>query len=87
MAFGITKANNGNDLLSDHFSSEDEHFHDFGIGCSKRINVDYAEEAKDFGGIFHKRKCICVSVIQKDWKGRNLILLLYLANHFPAKMI
>ena len=49
MAFGITKANNGNDLLSDHFFiCEDEHFHDFGIGRSKRINVDYAEEAKDF---------------------------------------
>ncbi len=49
MALGITKENNGDDLLGDHFFiCEDNHLGEFEIGTSKRINVDYAEEAKDF---------------------------------------
>lgn len=48
-AFHITKENNGDDLLEDKiFICEDPYVESFEIGISKRINIDYAEEARDF---------------------------------------
>lgn len=48
MAFQIDKSENGIDLLKDEIYIEDDGFSDFDIGISKRIGIDYAEEAVDF---------------------------------------
>lgn len=47
-ALNITKEHNGTDLLSDEIYVEDDEFKDFNVEKTKRINIDYAEEAKDF---------------------------------------
>lgn len=47
-ALKITKEHNGADLLSDEIYVERDNFTDFTIEKTKRINIDYAEEAKDF---------------------------------------
>ncbi len=48
-AMNINKENNEENLCSDElFIAEDPNRQDFDIVESKRINIDYAEEAKDF---------------------------------------
>lgn len=47
-ALKITLAHNGTDLTGDEIYVEDDGFRDFKTERSKRINIDYAEEAKDF---------------------------------------
>lgn len=47
-ALNITKSDNGVDLLGNELYVEDDGFRHFSIETSKRINIDYAEEAKDF---------------------------------------
>ncbi len=48
-AMGITKKNYGECLTGDNIFIEDMNLREeFDIGVSKRINIDYAEEAKDF---------------------------------------
>ncbi|MGD9568371.1 MAG: DNA-3-methyladenine glycosylase [Sedimentibacter sp.] len=47
-ALRITKIHNGTDLTRDEIYVEDDGFKDFFVEKTKRINIDYAEEAKDF---------------------------------------
>lgn len=47
-ALKITKKHNGTDLTGDEIYVENDGFEGFNIKKTKRINVDYAEEAKDF---------------------------------------
>lgn len=47
-AMGITKEQYGLDLLGDELYIEDYNKTEFEIEATKRINIDYAEEAKDF---------------------------------------
>lgn len=48
MALQITKEHNGTDLTENEIFVEDDEFADFHVEKTKRINIDYAEEAKDF---------------------------------------
>lgn len=48
LALKIDKNDNNLDLLEDRIYIEDDGYKDFSIENSKRINIDYAEEAKDF---------------------------------------
>lgn len=48
IAMNITKEDNGKDLLGDEIYVEDDGFEDFTVEKTKRINIDYAEEARDF---------------------------------------
>lgn len=48
MALNITKEHNGADLTGDEIFVEDDEFTGFHVKKTKRINIDYAEEAKDF---------------------------------------
>ena len=50
MALGITKEDYGKDLCGDEIYIEDDGYklRQEDIEESKRINIDYAEEAKDF---------------------------------------
>jgi len=53
-ALGITKENYGDDLTGDRlFICEDTEIRQFDMGSSKRINIDYAEEARDFEWRFY----------------------------------
>jgi DNA-3-methyladenine glycosylase len=47
-ALKITIEHNGTDLTGNEIYVEDDGFKDFKVEKSKRINIDYAEEAKDF---------------------------------------
>lgn len=47
-ALKITKSENGLDLTKNELYLLDDGFEDFNVENSKRINIDYAEEAKDF---------------------------------------
>ncbi|SHK26861.1 DNA-3-methyladenine glycosylase [Paramaledivibacter caminithermalis] len=47
-ALNITKDNYGDDLTGDRLFIVDDSYKSFDIGVSKRINIDYAEEAKEF---------------------------------------
>ena len=48
-SMGITKADNGVDLTGDHlYLEKPEQKEDFTIERSKRINIDYAKEARDY---------------------------------------
>lgn len=47
-ALKITKDHYGTDLTGNEIYVEDDGFINFKVGKSKRINIDYAEEAKDF---------------------------------------
>ena len=47
-ALRITKEHNGADLTGDEIYVEDDGYRNFTVEKSKRINIDYAEEAKDF---------------------------------------
>lgn len=48
-ALGITKENYGDDLLGERlYICEDKTFEPGEIASSKRMNIDYAQEAKDF---------------------------------------
>ena len=47
-ALKITKEHNGTDLTENEIFVEDDKFTDFCVEKTKRINIDYAEEAKDF---------------------------------------
>lgn len=48
LALKIDKNDNNLDLLEDRIYIEDDGYKNFSIQNSKRINIDYAEEAKDF---------------------------------------
>lgn len=49
MAMGITRANNGDDLQGQRlYITEPDVSEEFSIMKSPRINIDYAEEARDF---------------------------------------
>lgn len=47
-ALKITKEDNGIDITGDEIYVLDDGFKDFKVEKTKRINIDYAEEAKDF---------------------------------------
>lgn len=47
-ALNISKEHNGTDLTGNEIYVEDDGFGDFVVEKSKRINIDYAEEARDF---------------------------------------
>ena len=47
-ALKISKEENGVDLTGNEIYVEDDDFNDFTVEKTKRINIDYAEEAKDF---------------------------------------
>ncbi len=47
-ALSITKEHNGIDLIGEEIYVENDGFSDFVVEKSKRINIDYAEEARDF---------------------------------------
>lgn len=47
-ALNITKANYGDDLTGDRLFIADDGYYSFNIEISKRINIDYAEDAKEF---------------------------------------
>lgn len=47
-ALNITKANYGADLTGDRLFIADDGYDSFEIGVSERINIDYAEEAREF---------------------------------------
>lgn len=47
-ALNITKDNYGENLMGDKLFICDDGYKDFKLESSKRINIDYAEEAKDF---------------------------------------
>lgn len=48
IALNITKEDNGVDICGEDFYILDNEKKDFTIETSKRINIDYSEEAKDF---------------------------------------
>lgn len=48
IALHITREDNGADLNGDDIYVADDGFEDFSIESTKRINIDYAEESKDF---------------------------------------
>lgn len=48
IAMGIDKKNNGEDLCGNKLYIEDNDINKFNIVSSKRIGIDYAEEAKDY---------------------------------------
>lgn len=47
-ALHITREDNGIDLIENDIYVVDDGFEDFSIESTKRINIDYAEESKDF---------------------------------------
>nr|WP_312579988.1 DNA-3-methyladenine glycosylase [Sedimentibacter sp.] len=55
-ALKITKKENGLDLTKNEIYIMDDGFKDFTVERSKRINIDYAEEAKDFLWRFTMKK-------------------------------
>ncbi|AKL94405.1 3-methyladenine DNA glycosylase AlkA [Clostridium aceticum] len=62
MAMHITKENNGMNLLGDElYIMESEETSSFDIVTTKRINIDYAEEAIDFPWRFYIKDHPCVS--------------------------
>ena len=48
MALNLTKKDNDKFLNSKDLYLEDDGYNDFEIGRGKRVNIDYAEEAKDY---------------------------------------
>ncbi|MDF2504660.1 DNA-3-methyladenine glycosylase [Clostridium sp.] len=60
-AFAIDKSCNGIDLCGDVLFIEESDSKSFNIGISKRIGIDYAEEAKDFPWRFFIEKSEFVS--------------------------
>ena len=53
VAMNISKINNGADLCGEEMWIEADGYHDFEIVTTKRINIDYAEEAIDFPWRFY----------------------------------
>lgn len=67
IAMDITKKENGVNLMSSSlFIEEDEEIEPFEIVSAKRINIDYAEEAKDFLWRFYIKDTPYVSVKSKE---------------------
>lgn len=67
IAFGIDKSNYGMDLCGDTlYIEESERKEDFEIVASKRINIDYAEEAKDYLYRFSIKNSKYISVPIKE---------------------
>lgn len=67
IAMDITKKENGVNLMSSSlFIEEDEEIAPFEIVSAKRINIDYAEEAKDFLWRFYIKDTPYVSVKAKE---------------------
>jgi DNA-3-methyladenine glycosylase len=64
MAIGINKSVNGVDLCNDIFFLEDNEYR-FEIVCSKRIGIDYAEEAVDSLWRFYIKDNMYVSKMTK----------------------
>ncbi|SUY47979.1 3-methyladenine DNA glycosylase [Clostridium putrefaciens] len=61
IALNITKEDNGIDMRGDDFYILDNKDKQFTIETSKRINIDYSEEAKDFDWRFFIKDNIYVS--------------------------
>ncbi|MBU3194362.1 DNA-3-methyladenine glycosylase [Clostridium algidicarnis] len=61
IALNITKEDNGVDMYGEDFYILDNEKKDFTIETSKRINIDYSEEAKDFDWRFFIKDNIYVS--------------------------
>ncbi|MBU3196564.1 DNA-3-methyladenine glycosylase [Clostridium algidicarnis] len=61
IALNITKENNGTDMYGEDFYILDNEKKEFTIETSKRINIDYSEEAKDFDWRFFIKDNIYVS--------------------------
>jgi len=53
MALGITREDNGRDICSNNFYIAEGKYEEFEIVTTKRINIDYAEEAVDFPWRFY----------------------------------
>lgn len=64
-AFQITKKVNGLDLTDNELYILDDGFTDFIVEKSKRINIDYAEEAKDFLWRFTIKKNIKIKDVNR----------------------
>lgn len=60
MAMGITREWNGKDLTGDRFFLRDNPDH-FEVVTSRRINIDYAGESKDYPWRFYIKDHPCVS--------------------------
>ncbi len=56
MAINLTKKDNDIFLDSEDLYLEDDGYNDFQIGRGKRININYAEEAKDFLWRFYMKE-------------------------------
>ncbi|MEW8993678.1 DNA-3-methyladenine glycosylase [Clostridium sp.] len=65
IAFNIDKSLNAHSIFSDELSLYEDDFEDFNIVYSKRIGIDYAEEAKDFLWRYYIDGNKHVSVIDK----------------------
>lgn len=65
IAFNIDKSLNNHSIFSDELSLYEDDFKDFNIAYSKRIGIDYAEEAKDFLWRYYINANKYVSVIDK----------------------
>ncbi|WP_346928584.1 DNA-3-methyladenine glycosylase [Clostridium sp.] len=65
IAFNIDKSLNAHSIFSDELSLYEDDFEDFNIVYSKRIGIDYAEEAKDFLWRYYIDGNKYVSVIDK----------------------
>ncbi|WP_150844249.1 MULTISPECIES: DNA-3-methyladenine glycosylase [unclassified Clostridium] len=65
IAFNIDKSLNTHSILSEELSLYADDFKDFKIVYSKRIGIDYAEEAKDFLWRYYIEGNKYVSVIDK----------------------
>lgn len=53
MLLNLTRKQNGLSLQSDELSVDETGINDFDIVTAKRVNIDYAEEAKDFPWRFY----------------------------------
>ena len=65
IAFNIDKSLNAHSIFSDELFLYEDDFKDFNIVYSKRIGIDYAEEAKDFLWRYYINDNKYVSVIDK----------------------
>jgi len=65
IAFNIDKSLNTNSIFSEELTLYEDNFKDFNIVYSKRIGIDYAEEAKDFLWRYYINGNKYVSVIDK----------------------
>lgn len=70
-AMDITREDNGRDLCSKEFYIATGNQEDFDVVTTKRINIDYAEEAIDFPWRFYIKDNPYVSKIDKEAEEQN----------------